>query len=123
GGCPVAQRSREVTGQDRVDLVIPPHSHGRLGACHAAETTRGSQARTAAATASRSVLRLWSPCTCTTVRRAPAGGMPKASRAPCTTSVGTVTASSSCRRLGDDPERRGGCSGNARQRTPAAPVA
>ena len=85
----------------------------------------GKPACTAAATAWRSVLKLWSPGTCTTVRLAVAGGMPNRSRAPCTTNVGTVTSSSSCRRLGvaDAPERRGGCSGKARQSTPTAPVA
>ena len=40
------------------------------------------------------------PGTCTTVRFLPAGGMPKGSPAPCTTSVGTLTASSSGSRLG-----------------------
>ena len=67
--------------------------------------------------------RLWSPDTRTTVRRSLEGGMPKRSRVPCTTSIGTVTASSSVRRLGATaaPLRRGGCSGNARQRTPTAP--
>ena len=51
--------------------------------------------------------------------------MPKRSRSPCTTSVGTPTASSSGRRLaGAAPSRRrGGRSGNARQSTAAAPVA
>ena len=46
--------------------------------------------------------------------------MPNGSRVPCTTSVGTVTASSSGSRLcaGSAPDRRGGCSGNARQSTP-----
>ena len=60
----------------------------------------------------------------TTVRRAVAGGMPKRSRSPWTTSTGTGTASSSGRRLGDaSPERRGGgCNGNARHTTPTAPV-
>src|SRR5439155_404177 len=83
-----------------------------------------SQARTAAVTACRSVLKLWSPATSTTVRRAAAGGTPNGSRSPWRTRVGTVTASSSARRLGRPaPERPGGCSGNARQRTATAPVA
>ena len=61
----------------------------------------------------------------TTDRVGPGGGMPNWSRSPWTTSTGTVTASSSDRRLGagELPERRGGCSGKARQSTPAAPVA
>ena len=51
--------------------------------------------------------------------------MPNRSFAPCTTSTGTVTASSSPIRLaaGAAPERRGGWSGKARQSTAAAPVA
>ena len=51
--------------------------------------------------------------------------MPNGSRVPCTTSIGTVTASSSGSRLcaGVEPDLRGGCRGNARQRTPTAPVA
>ena len=51
--------------------------------------------------------------------------MPNGSRTPCTTRVGTVTASSSGNRLGAGaaPDLRGGCSGNARQSTPVAPVA
>ena len=49
--------------------------------------------------------------------------MPNGSLAPCTTSVGTLTASSSGRRLGAGFVRRGGTSGNARQRTPIASVA
>ena len=51
--------------------------------------------------------------------------MPNGSRAPCTTSTGTATASSSGRRLGRGGAPRGaaGCSGNARQSTPIAPVA
>ena len=57
--------------------------------------------------------------------RARAAASPNGSRSPCTTSVGTATASSSAqparrRRRG---ARRGGWSGNARQTTPAAPVA
>ena len=44
--------------------------------------------------------RAWSAATWTTVRLGPGGGIPKRSRVPCTTSVGTVTASSSARRLG-----------------------
>ena len=79
---------------------------------------------TAAATAATSVRRLWSPGTATTVRWAAGGGIPNRSRSPWTTSVGTVTASSSGRRLGGSapPERRGGRSGNARQSTPTAPT-
>ena len=59
------------------------------------------------------------------VREAEPGGMPNGSRSPWTTSSGTRTASSSGSRLsgGLPPERRGGTSGNARQSTPAAPVA
>ena len=51
--------------------------------------------------------------------------MPNGSPSPCTTSTGTATASSSASRLGACVPllRRGGCSGNARHRTPAAPVA
>ena len=66
-------------------------------------------------------------------RRAPAspsapcraGGIPKRSFTPWTTSVGTATASSSGSRLGAGapPARRGGSSGKARQTTPIAPVA
>src|SRR6266498_297801 len=91
---------------------------------HAGPCTSGSHVRTAAATACTSVRRLWLPGTCTTVRFAAAGGIPKGSLAPCTTSVGTVTASSSGRRLGGTapPERRGGCKGNARHSTATAPV-
>ena len=56
--------------------------------------------------------------------RCRAAGSPNGSRSPCTTSIGTATASSSASRLGAAPRaRRGGCSGNARQTTPAAPVA
>ena len=58
----------------------------------ASAMTLASQARTAEATASRSLLRPWSPRTFTTWRVALAGGMPNRSRSPCTTSVGTVTA-------------------------------
>ena len=58
-----------------------------------------SHARTAAATASRSAFRLWSPGTFATSRVEPGGGMPNRSRSPWTTSVGTFTASSSSRRL------------------------
>ncbi len=52
--------------------------------------------------------------------------MPNGSRVPCTTSTGTVTASSSDSRLGDGVvalRRFGGCSGNARQSTATALVA
>ncbi len=49
--------------------------------------------------------------------------MPNGSRTPCTISIGTVTASSSPRRLGAGLERRGGCSGNARHSTATAPLA
>ena len=88
-------------------------------------TTPGSQARTAAPTASRSAFN-------SVIARDPGHGaercgrgMPNGSRSPCTTSVGTVTSSSSWRRLGAGvpARRRGGCSGNARQRTPTAPSA
>ena len=60
----------------------------------------GSQPATAAATAPRSVRRLWSPATVTTVRPVAGGGIPKGSRSPWTTSTGTATASSSSSRLG-----------------------
>ena len=51
--------------------------------------------------------------------------MPNGSRSPWTTSSGTRTASSSASLLSGTfpPARRGGRSGNARQSTPAAPVA
>ena len=86
---------------------------------------RASQARAAAATACRSVFKPWSPATWTTVRRTEAGGIPNRSLVPCTTNVGTVTASSSPSRLGAGaaPARRGGCNGNARHNTATAPVA
>ena len=66
----------------------------------------------------------WSPRTTATLRSEPSGGMPKRSRSPWTTRVGTVTASSSGSRLGlgGRPWRRGGSSGKARQRTASAPV-
>src|SRR5439155_26183079 len=73
----------------------------------AAPTTPGSHARTAPATAWRSVRRLWSPDTWTTTRCGAEGGMPNGSRAPCTTSVGTSTSSSSASRLRSG--RPGGC--------------
>jgi hypothetical protein len=99
---------------------------GQADACQRAQSARSwpSQARTAAATASRSVRRLWSPATRATVRPRAARGMPNGSRSPCTTSSGTDTASSSGSRLaGGAPDlRRGGRSGNARQRTATAPV-
>ena len=59
------------------------------------------------------------PGTVTTVRFGPGGGMPKGSRAPWTTRVGTVAASSSSRRVatGFVGERRGGWSGKATQIT------
>ena len=84
-----------------------------------------SQSSTAAATASRSLRRLWSPFTWTTSRFGPGSGIPKRSLSPCTTSIGTRTASSSGWRLGDGslPARAGGWSGNARHSTAAAPVA
>ena len=50
------------------------------------------------------------------------GGIPNGSRSPCTTSTGTVTASSSSRRLAA-LARPGARSGNARQSTARAPVA
>ena len=50
----------------------------------------------------------------------PGGGIPNGSLAPCTTSTGTRTASSSASRL--DSGRPGGWSGKARQSTPTAPV-
>src|SRR5690348_9718167 len=62
--------------------------------------TAASQDCTAVDTAGKSALRLWSPSTSTTVRRPPAGGIPNGSRVPCTTRVGTATASSSESRLG-----------------------
>ena len=88
-------------------------------------STGGSQSRTAAPIASRSVRRLWSPATSTTVRVAAAGGIPKRSRAPWTTRTGTATLSSSASRLGEAAPcaRRGGWSGNARHTTPIAAVA
>ena len=86
--------------------------------------TSASQDCTAVDTAGRSAFRLWSPCTSTTVRCPPAGGIPNGSRVPCTTRVGTATASSSESRLGAAglPVRRGGCSGKARHTTATASV-
>jgi hypothetical protein len=43
---------------------------------------RRSQVRTASSTAPRSVRRVWSPATCTTLRRSVAGGVPNRSRVP-----------------------------------------
>src|SRR6201991_2911678 len=66
-------------------------------------------------------LRLWLPLSRTTVRLGPSGGMPNGSLSPCTIRTGTVTCSSSGRRVFSG--RPGGCSGNARQSTPVAPTA
>ena len=74
---------------------------------------------TAAATVSL-LLSEWVPGMRTTVRFGPSGGIPNGSRSPWTTSVGTVTASSSERRLVSG--RPGGWRGNARQTMPIAPV-
>src|SRR5205823_7047351 len=79
-----------------------------------------SQSLTAASTALL-LLSEWVPGIVTTSRCGPAGGSPNGSRSPWTTSVGTVTASSSATRLFSG--RPGGCSGNARQSTAAAPSA
>ena len=61
------------------------------------------------------------PGTTTTSRPGAAGGIPNGSRSPCTISTGASTASSSASRVFSG--RPGGCSGKARQSTPAAPAA
>ena len=67
-----------------------------------------------------SLRRLWLPAICTTVRVGPGAGMPNGSLTPWTMSTGTVTASSSSCLVAAG--RPGGCRGNARHRTPTAPV-
>src|SRR6185436_5594121 len=62
----------------------------------------------------------WLPLIFTTVRSGPAGGIPNGSDSPWTIRTGTETASSSGSRVFSG--RPGGCSGNARQSTPTAPV-
>ena len=92
---------------------------GRTG--HAQPSRPCSHAWTASPRAPRSLRRLWFPRTSTMPRPGPPAGIPNGSLAPCTTSTGTCTASSSGWRV--DSGRPGGCSGNARQSTPIAPVA
>ena len=74
---------------------------------------------TAARSPGASDLRPWLPRSLTTVRPGASGGIPNGSLSPCTISTGTVTASSSASRVFSG--RPGGCSGNARHSTPAAP--
>ena len=83
-----------------------------------------SHSPTAATSAALSDFSPWSPPITTTLRSGPAGGIPKRSLLPWTTSTGTPAASSSGSRvLRSAPARAGGCSGNARQSTPTAPTA
>src|SRR5207253_7576679 len=87
GGRP-AVRGRRLHGVERADRRDRPR--GRPGEAAWAL----SQSPTAVSTAFAPARRLWSPFTSTTVRFGAGGGMPNGSRAPCTTSAGTATASS-----------------------------
>src|SRR6266540_4365375 len=113
-GWPTSQAEPLLAGREqRVDVYPALTSRDVRAALEWLETvatTPMSQSSTAVVTARTSLLRLWSPGTWTTVRRAVAGGMPNGSRVPCTTRVGTFTSSSSGRRLGlgAAPERWGG---------------
>src|SRR5262249_11165821 len=91
---------------------LQPHAgaQGRLGQAPAV----GSQPEITASTATL-LLSEWVPGIRTTVRLEPSGGIPNGSFSPWTTRVGTVTASSSSRRLVSG--RPGGWSGKARQIT------
>ena len=89
--------------------------------CSHSQTVRESHSRTAAVTGCAE-RRLWLPGTSDDRAQARGRRIPNGSRSPWTTRRGTVTASSSGSRLGASA-RPGGRSGNARQSTPAAPVA
>ena len=74
-------------------------------------TASASHADTAPRTSPAS-LSEWFPATLTTLRLGPSGGIPNGSLSPCTTSVGTATASSSPSRLFDGSSPfPGGCTG------------
>ena len=81
---------------------------------------RVTNSRTASRSPFTSLRRLWLPRSLTISRSGASGGIPNGSLSPWTISTGTVTPSSSGRRVFSG--RPGGCSGNARQSTPAAPT-
>jgi Right handed beta helix region len=105
----------------RTDAAVASWTSGWLPLTSIAfgRTTVASQSETAAATA-RLFRNEWVPGMRATVRFGLSDGVPKGSLSPWTTSVGTVTASSSGRRLFSG--RPGGWTGNARHKTAIEPV-